>query len=144
MLHQPAHGPEDRLLTERCLVYKSSPIGWSGDNNNLQIFQTPDTVVVLHEMIHEALIIPLDGRPHLPPTIRQWRGDARGRWQGNTLVVETINRHPRWYVFENFFPFPMPNMHIVERFTRVGTNTLSYEYTADDPESYTSSWSPAP
>ena len=140
--HRAAHGPEDRMLQERCLVYKSAPIGWSGDSNNVLILQTPDTVVILHEMIHEALIIQLDGRPHLPSHIRQWSGDARGRWEGDTLVVETVNRHAQWR--SGIDPFmDTLNMRVVERFTRVDADTLSYEFTVDDPETYTRSWSAA-
>ena len=90
-------------------------------------------------MIHEALVVPLDGRPHLPPQIRQWSGDARGHWDGDTLVVETTNRHREWY-----FPRrlgPTPNMRVIERFTRVDMDTLHYEYTVSDPETFTSPWS---
>ena len=140
---QAAHGPEDRVLPERCIMNKAAPIGWSGDNNNLQIFQTPEYVVVFHEMIHEVLVIPLDGRPHLPPSIRQWHGDPRGHWEGDTLVVETTNRHSKGYVIERFFPFPMPNLRVVERFTRTASGMLSYAATIEDSESFTRSWSVA-
>ena len=136
---QAGHGPEDLSLTQRCVMYKAAPLRWSPYNNNLQIFQTRDNVVVHHEMIHEALIIPLDGRPQLPETIRLWRGDARGRWEGDTLVVDTVNRHARWG-WPGGIP-PMPNMRVTERFTRVDRNTLRYEFTVDDPETYTAPWS---
>ncbi|MEE8385696.1 MAG: hypothetical protein V3S01_07250 [Dehalococcoidia bacterium] len=91
-----SNSAEDLSLPQRCLMYKAAPLRWSPYNNNLQIFQTRNTVVVLHEMIHEALIIPLDSRPRLPGTIRLWRGDARGRREGDTLIVDTVNRHARW------------------------------------------------
>ena len=137
-----AYGPEVRLRQERCMIYKSAPINVSGDNNNVQILQTPNTVAMLHEMIHETVIIPLDGRPHLPPQIRQWQGDARGHWDGDTLVVETLHRHPQWTWTWHFFP-PTPNLRVIERFTRVDLDTLQYEFTVEDPESFTSPWSAA-
>ena len=115
----------------------------NGDNNNLQIFQTPNTVAIYHEQIHEALIIPLDGRPHLPAHIRMWKGDARGHWEGDTLVVETVHRHQQWMFTEtDLFP-PNPNMRVTERFRRVDANTLSYHFTVDDPETFTAPWSAA-
>ena len=85
--------PEDRGLAERCLLGFNSgpPMMPSGYNNNMQLFQTPDHVVILNEMVHDARIIPLDGRPHLPEGVRQWMGDSRGHWDGNTLVVVTQN-----------------------------------------------------
>ena len=86
-------GPEERGLFERCLVGPNTgpPITPGGDNNYLQIVQTRDYVMVLAEHIHDARIIPLDGRPHLPDAIRSWNGDSRGHWEGDTLVVETTN-----------------------------------------------------
>jgi len=136
-----AHGPEAREFTERCIIRQSAPLWVNGYNNNLQLFQTPDTVVLLHEMIHEAVVIPLDGRPHIPSRIRQWQGDARGHWDGDTLVIETTNRHPQWS-----FPRrigPTPDMRVIERLTRLNADTLLYEYTVDDPDTFARSWSTA-
>ena len=119
-------------------MYKSAPLGWSGDNNHIQILQTPRLVAMLHEMIHETIIIPLDGRPAPHPRVRQWRGSVQGRWEGDTLVVETTNRHLQWAARNGLFP--TPNMRVVERFTRISADTLNYEFTVDDPETYISTW----
>src|SRR5579863_6437934 len=89
----PADGPEDRSLSERCLLWGGvgPPMLPTGYNSNYQIVQGPGYVVIFVEMIHDARIIPLDGRPHLAPEVRQWLGDSRGHWEGNTLVVDTTN-----------------------------------------------------
>ena len=88
-----ADGPEDRGLAERCLLGFNAgpPMMSSAYNNNMQLFQTADHVVILNEMVHDARVVPLDSSPHLPSDVRQWHGDARGRWDGDTLVVETRN-----------------------------------------------------
>jgi hypothetical protein len=107
----------------------------SAYNNNVQVFQTPGHVVLLNEMIHDARIVPLDGRPH--GSLRQWAGDSRGRWEGDTLVVETINfRAPTLMTTGEF----SANMHLVERFTRVDEDTLLYEFTIEDPTMWTRPW----
>jgi hypothetical protein len=105
----------------------------SAYNNNMQLVQTPDQVVILNEMIHDARIIPLDGRPQLQ--IPQWTGSSRGRWEGNTLVVETINRRE-----EAEFHGAGRNLRLTERFTRVDANTLAYEATLEDPTTWTKPW----
>src|SRR5262249_56444777 len=88
----PADGPEVRSRGERCLLFNAGPPMLSGPYNNyVQVLQTRDHVVILNEMIHDVRIVPLDGRPHLPAAMRSWLGDSRGRWDGNTLVVETTN-----------------------------------------------------
>jgi hypothetical protein len=127
--------PEDRRLSERCLVFGGVPRLPGGYNNHLQIVQSPGYVVIEMEQIHDARIIPLDGRPHLPPSIRHWMGDSRGRWEGNTLVVDVTN-------FTDKAPFrgSFENLHLVERFTRVDANTISYEVTVDDPTTFTRPW----
>ena len=104
-------------------------------NNNFQILETRDQVVILNEMIHDARVIPLDGRPHLASNIRQWMGDSRGHWEGNTLVVDTTN-------FSGKFSFrgSDENLHLTERFTRVSPDTLLYEFTVDDPTAFTKPW----
>ncbi|MGH9255979.1 MAG: hypothetical protein ACRD3C_15580 [Vicinamibacterales bacterium] len=107
-------------------------------NNTAQIFQSPGQVVILQEMIHSARVIPVDGRPHLGPNLRQWLGDTRGRWEGNTLVVETTNfRRDAGAVYGNANP---DTFKIVERFTRVGPETLNYEFTISDPNTWTRPW----
>jgi hypothetical protein len=107
-------------------------------NSNLQLLQTPGYVVIFTEMIHEARIVPIDGRPHDGPVIRKWLGDARGRWEGNTLVVDTIN-----FTDKTNFRGSRENLHLVERFTRVDADTLEYRFTVDDPTTWTRSWTVA-
>ena len=134
---RPAQGPEDRRNSARCIVGSNSgpPMNPRSYNNNMQLFQTPEYVVILNEQVHDSRIIPLDGRSHLPPSIRLWMGDSRGRWEGDTLVVDTTN-----LTGKTDFRGSGENMHVVERFTRVDADTLLYEYTIDDPESFTRSW----
>jgi hypothetical protein len=103
-------------------------------NNNVQIVQSPGTVVIVNEMVHNARIIPTDGRPHT--TLRQWSGDSRGRWEGDTLVVETIN-----FRRETSLQGSTANTRLIERFTRIDADTVKYEFTVSDPNSYTQPWS---
>ena len=133
-----AHGPEDRGLSERCIMGFNSgpPMNPIGYNQNVQIFQTPDYVVLLNEMVHNARFIPVDGRPHLPQDLRQWVGDSRGHWEGETLVVDTTN-----FTDRTNFQGSGQNMHLVERFTRIEAGSLLYEYTINDPGSFGSPWS---
>ncbi len=140
----PAEGPEDLGLSERCLLGFSSgpPILPSFYNNNLQIFQGPGYVVIQTEMIHEARIVPIDGRPHLPAGIRQWLGDSRGRWEGDTLIVDTTN-----FTHKSAFSGNVLNrgggtdkMRLVERFRRAADETLLYEFTVEDPTTWTRPW----
>ncbi len=111
-----------------------------------QIIQSPGVVVIVYEMIHEARIIPLDGRPHIHPNIRQWNGDSRGRWEGNTLVVDITNYNNKSSIATNLASQGMrgigqsERLHVVERFTVVDANTINYEATIDDPDTYTSPW----
>ena len=125
----------DRALNERCLVYRPVPIRSSGYNNNNQIVQAPGYVAMLQEQIHEVRIIPLDGRPHVGNSIRPWLGDSRGRWEGNTLVVETTNFHP-----DSNYEGSGPNRTVIERFTLTDAKTLSYEFTVNDPTTWTRAW----
>ena len=124
----PADGPEDLALTDRCLLWGTAgpPMLPGPYNSNYQIFQTPGYVTILIEMIHEVRIIPLDGRPHLPGSIRQWLGDSRGHWEGNTLVVETPNLTDK-----SRFRGATENMRVIERFTRTDANTLTYDFTVE-------------
>jgi hypothetical protein len=132
-----ALGPEDRGVGERCILGFNSgpPMLPSAYNNNVQIFQTDGHVALLNEMVHNARIIAMDGRPHLPGSVRQWVGDSRGRWQGDTLVVETTN-----FRGETAFPNSGPNLRLTERFSRADANTLLYEFTVDDPSTWVKPW----
>ena len=134
---RPAHSPEDRGPFERCLIGFNAgpPMKPSGYNNNVQIFQTPDSVAMLVEMVHDTRIVPLDGSSPIPANLRQWKGNSHGRWEGDTLVVETTN-------FTDQTPFygSGADMHLTERFTRVDSGTLLYEFTIDDPEMFTKPW----
>lgn len=133
----PADGPEDRGLSERCLNWRTAgpPMVPSAYNNNYQIIQTPDTVVIFNEMIHDARIIPMDGRPHAPQNIRLWLGDSRGHWEGDTLVIETTN-----LTGKTAFQGATENMRLTERFTRVDPDTLLYQFTVTDPAAFTRPW----
>ena len=139
-LGRDAHGPEDRGAFERCILGFNAgpPMNPSAYNNNMQLFQTADHVVILNEMVHDARIVPLDGSNHLPDGVRQWRGDSRGHWDGDTLVIETRN-----FTAKTSFRGTGPGLHLVERFTRVEEGILLYEYTVSDPESFERPWSVA-
>ncbi len=128
-------GPEDRALQERCITY-GSPQLTAGYQSYSQIFQTSNAVIIETEMIHDARIIPLDGRPHLPPAVQQWLGDSRGHWEGDTLVVDTTNYKP-----ESFMSMSSEKLHVIERFTRTGPESLKYEITINDPGTWTKPWS---
>ena len=133
-----ADRPEDRGLSERCLVGFNAgpPMTPSLYNNNVQLFQTPDTVVIYNEMIHDARIVPLADRALPAETIKQWMGVSRGRWEGDTLVVETTHFNDLTGAFDPDVHTSYGsglNVHLTERFTRVDEDTLNYEYTVDDP-----------
>ena len=134
-------GPEARGVAERCLLGFSTgpPMLPAGYNNNVQLFQAPGYVVLLHEMVHDVRVIPLDGPAPLPPTIRQWLGSSRGRWEGNTLVVETTNFTEKTGSFSTSFVSwgSAESLHLVERFTRVDADTVMYEFTVNDLETWT-------
>ena len=137
-------GPEDRGLGERCLLGFNSgpPVMPSAYNNYLQVFQTPDHVVIFTEMVHEARIVPLDGRAPLSRRVPQWLGDGRGRWDGDTLVIETVNfRSDRGFSIGPRSFGPSERMLLTERLTRVDRDTLLYEYTYDDGEVFTRTFS---
>ena len=146
MPNRIADGPEDLGLAERCLLGFNAgpPMLPSFYNNTMQLFQTSDYVVILNEMVHDARIIPLDERPHLPETLRQWLGDSRGRWDGDTLIVETINFTDKTSSFSPTITSAVgsgENLSLTERFTRVDVDTLLYEYTVDDPVTFTQAFS---
>ena len=138
---------EDLTFWERCLTKGGMPnlMLPRGYNNNTQIVQTPGYVALLHEMIHEVRIIPLDSRPHLPENVRQWVGDPRGHWEGDTLVVETTNIDSRVSGLQPWANFTSKGasqhmMKTIERFRRVEPNLVSYQMTVEDPEMYTKPW----
>ena len=133
-------GPEDRSLYERCISRGMPGSMMPGFyNHNYQILQTPGYVAILVEMIHDVRIIPLDERPHADGQIRQWLGDSRGRWEGNTLVVETTNLAPVAGRTRTVFG-ASATTHLVERFTRIDEHTVDYEFTLTDPTEYHSAW----
>ena len=133
----PADSWEDRNLAERCLVGFNigPPMAPSAYNNVMQLFQTEDHVVILNEMVHDARIVPLDGRDDLDPNLRQWRGNSRGYWDGDTLVVETAN-----FRDETNFRGVTRDMRLVERITRADANTLLYGFTVTDPRTFVRPW----
>jgi len=121
----------------------------AGYNNGYQFLQIPGYVVIRYEMIHEARIIPMDGRPHLSPHVRLWNGDPRGHWEGNTLVVDTTNFHDRGSIATSAATgrirgIPHSDaLHVVERFTPADANTINYEVTIEDSKVYTRPWTVA-
>jgi hypothetical protein len=135
-------GPEDRNLRERCIVLHAMPPLPTVYSDNYQIVQTPDSVAILHEEIHETRVIPIGSKPHLNSKVTQWLGDSRGHWDGNTLVVETTNIRPNFdTVITNGIVYLSEKAVITERFTRVDKTTLDYEFTVDDPTTYSYPWS---
>ena len=134
--------PEDRGLAERCLVGFNSgpPMLPSGYNNHMQLVQTPDYVLILNEMNHDARIIPLDRRGAPPAGLRQWAGMSRGRWEGDTLVVTTTNFSDKTASFAPGVTTAIgtgTSLALTERFRRVDANTLMYEFTVNDPVTFT-------
>jgi hypothetical protein len=103
-------------------------------NNNVALYQTADSIAIVNEMVHDQRIVPLDGRPHLGRSIRLWMGNSRGRWEGDTLVVDTTNFRPA------VFRSASAALHLVERFRRLDPATLLYEFTVDDPATWTRPW----
>lgn len=133
-----AENPEDLRPAERCLIVANTyvpPLMPAFYNNTLQIVQTPDSVVILSEQIHDARVIPLNRRTHLPAGIQRWAGDPIGRWEGDTLVVDTTNFSPRTTLRGSG-----TGLHLIERFSFKDAGTLTYEFTVDDPESFTRPW----
>jgi hypothetical protein len=141
-----AAGPEDLTTWDRCILGFNAgpPMIGGGYNAYVQIFQTPDYLVILNEMVHDARIVPLDGRASLSSNVRQWKGDSRGRWDGDTLVIETKNFRSEGTGTLSLRSLGLSgdeNLHLVERFRHLDTDTLLYEYTIDDPTIWTRSWS---
>jgi hypothetical protein len=144
----PSESAETRSLAERCIAWGNvgPPMLPPNYNPNMQIFQARDFLVIRHEMMHDARIIWLDGRPHVGPRLQRLAGDARGRWDGDTLVVETTNFTNQ----TNFRGAPQTTrqdifasdaLRVVERFTRIDRDTIRYQFTVEDPRTWTSSWS---
>jgi hypothetical protein len=135
--HRKTHAfedPEVFALGERCVNF-GIPRMQSGYNSYLQIVQAPGYVTIMSEMAHDARIIPLDGRPHVDPRIRVWNGDSRGRWEGDALVIDTTN-----FSTKSDFMGSHENLHLSERLTRVSADVLDYEFTVDDPTTWTAPW----
>jgi len=126
--------PEERGVGERCVNFGVPKLG-AGYNSYYTIVQTPTHVVFLSEMAHDARIIPLDGRTFPDQKIQNWNGEPRGRWEGDTLVVESKN-----FSQKSDFRGSRENLHLIERFTRIGPNTMNYEITVDDPTVWTRQW----
>jgi hypothetical protein len=126
----------DRPLQERCLAWTTAgpPMIPGAYNNNVQIVQSPESVAIVNEMIHDQRVVPLDGRPHAGDSLRLWMGSSRGRWDGDTLVVETANFRP------GVFRSASEQLRLVERFTRADAHTLMYEFTVTDPLTWTRPW----
>jgi hypothetical protein len=134
----PADSAQSLTLSVRCITFGMPRLGGlnAGYNSYTEIFQTPDYVAIRNEMFHEVRIVPLDGRPHLPSSIRQWQGDTRGWWEGDTLVVDSTNFHP-----DSGFMGSHGNLHVIERFTRTSPDTLEQQFTIDDATTWTRPWS---
>ena len=129
---------ESRSLYDRCIMRNPLPRLPTSYNNLYEIVQTPGYVAILQEIMHDTRVIPLDGRPHLNPEVRQWLGDSRGRWEGSTLVVETTNFSDR-----TDFEGAGPNMRLVERWTRLADDRIDYRFTVEDSTAWTRPWSAA-
>jgi len=138
---RPPAGPEDLTQVERCLTYGiprlsgTSNAAGAGPLGYYQIVQTRSHVVLFLEAVHEARVINMDGRPHPPASVQLWQGDSRGRWEGQSLVVDTTNFSPR-----NDFMGSSDRLHLVERFTRVSPSQIDYQITIDDPTTWTGPW----
>src|SRR2546425_4101716 len=142
---RPPAGPEELSTAHRCLSWSVPRLGGrygAGDLAYYQILQTPGYVVFFMETGDEARIVPLDDRPHLSQGLRQWRGDSRGRWEGNTLVVDTTNFSDK-VLIRGISSDPTEALHITERLTRVNANTIDYQFTIDDPKTWTRPWTAA-
>jgi hypothetical protein len=136
---RPAAGPEDRSLSDRCITY-GSPQLTEGYQSYYQVVQSPTSIAIMTEMIHDVRVIPVNGpryaNPHIPAAVQQWLGDSRGHWEGDTLIVDTTNYKPR-----AFMSVSSDKLHVTERLSRSGPETLKYEIAIDDPGTWTKPWS---
>ena len=130
----PSDGPEDRSLGDRCLHFDAPRLS-ARYNSYFQILQTPDHVAIMQEMGHISRVIPINGRPHIDDDVELWTGDARGHWDGDTLVVETTN-----YSADTRYRGATEGLRLVERFTRIAPDTLEHEVTLNDPATWTQPW----
>ncbi len=126
-------------MTDRCITY-GFPDLFAAYMSVYRIIQTKDTVAIQMEKIHDVRVIPLDGRPHLAQSVQQYMGDARGHWEGDSLVVETTNFHPNGNPMGGYLTLSDPKLRLVERFTRTAQDTLEYTFTVDDPTMWTKPW----
>lgn len=134
--HGPADSYENRSLQERCITRGLPEVTLPGPyNNNVQIVQTPQYVALVYEMIHDARIVPMDGRPHAAAAVRAWMGDSRGRWDGDTLVIDTTN-----FTEKTLFRGSGANLHLIERITRLDADTIEYRFTVEDSTTWTRPW----
>jgi hypothetical protein len=135
LAQRPAEGPQDFPLNTRCINFQSTgpPMIPAPYNDNLLFFQTREHIAILNENIHDVRIVPLDGRPH--GSVRQWMGDGRGRWDGDTLVIDTTQ-----FSSQATVRGANVNLHVVERFTRTAVNTLEYRFTVEDPTVWIAPW----
>ena len=133
---------EDADTGERCLTDGLPFVPLQGYNMNYHILQSPGWVAILNEMFHEYRLIPVDGRNHVNPQIEQWFGDSRGRWEGDTLVVETNHfADLGHFLWRATWRAARPGLHLVERFTRISDDTINYEFTISEPDMFTQPWS---
>ncbi|HEY7288705.1 MAG TPA: hypothetical protein VH583_02625 [Vicinamibacterales bacterium] len=133
--HPLPDGPEDLALNERCLQWAVAgpPMLPGVYNNNVEFIQARDAVVIVNEMIHDARVVPTDGRPH--GSLPRWMGDSRGRWDGDTFIVDTVNFNDKASVRGSD-----AHLHLIERFTRVDADTIDYQFTVDDPTVWRATW----
>jgi hypothetical protein len=137
---QFVRGPEDMFVTDRCISY-GIPDLFAAYMSVYRIMQSRDAVVIAMEKIHDTRIVPLDGRPHVSQKIRQYLGDSRGHWEGDTLVIESTNFHPNGNAMGGLFRFADRNLKLTERLTRTSADGITYEFTVDDPTVWTRQWS---
>lgn len=137
-LRHPPAGPEDRSLAERCLFFgqEGPPMASGPYNNNFQIVQSPGYVAIINEALHDTRVIPVDGSPHLPASVRLWLGDSRGHYEGDTLVIETTN-----FTGRNSYRGSDANLRVTERISRMNAETLLYQFTIDDATAFTQPFS---
>jgi hypothetical protein len=129
---------QHRGLSERCILWPTEgpPMLSQGYNSDLQVVQGPGYVAIMQEMIHDTRVIPTDASAHLPENLRLWMGDSRGHWEGNTLVIDTTN-----FTDQTAFRNSSRNLHVIERLTRTGENTITYQFTVEDPNTWAKPWS---
>lgn len=133
---------QDLDLNDRCILWPTAgpPMLSSAYNNNYQIFQTPEYVAIVIEMIHDVRIIPLDGRAHIETGLRQWLGDSRGYWENDTLVVESTNFSNKTVIRAANNARPTEDLRVTERFRRIDADTIEYRFTIEDPQTWSLPW----